>query len=1326
MSNTYNLNQLDSHTFEHLVNFLALKVLGNGVTGFATGPDAGRDGYLIGRAPYPTSAEQWEGTWYIQSKFLIPGLSNRPQSWIVAQVKAEIILFQQGAKRTPPDNWIIATNVEPTAVAIKGSFDKIKKLVSDAFGDKVKVDIWGGKKILDFLAHNESACRYYGHFITSGHIISKLYDELTKNENKTKNIIDHLIVSQFSELIYTKLEQAGSGGDQKPKIYELFEDLPIKDIYNENNDFIMKSLVSTSCNVHKASAWSEFGDGWKIWSRDPSRARVILLKGGPGQGKSTAGQYFTQIQRAAFILSDNGPTALPAIIETARELQKCAIKSGYWPKNPRIPVFLELKEYANWYNTCQGSKSIQSYICNKITNKTGRDISVEILFEALANFSWFVNFDGLDEVPNDLKDVIANEIITFSNELCPMLDADVLILCTTRPQGYSGQFENLESAVVGLVPLPPKIALSCASSVVKYNRTEEEGLRAIEILESAMKSPQVKELMTTPLQSHIMAVVVRDGGRPPERRWELFSNFYKVMKKRESLKDFLDKKISKILQENDVLLKSIHDRLGISLHAKAEKSNGAEATLDKIEFRKLAEQTTTMLQDGNVSDIVNSLMEATTERLVFVNTPDSSNTVRFDIRQLQEFFAAEFIYTSVKSNELRERLELICTDSHWREVVHFSLSALSNDTRLAELAIAIDILAKADDHIDDFKIRGYKKRLANGALSALRLLAEGVLEQDKRIRHQFSKVIQPLWGLIDYEMYSKINSIQQEQSRAWLINNMIENLFELDSSENISSGYLLTIMLPEEHERFDAVKNKIMDSSENYLCAIIEMSANFEIFSSSQMALQTSDWFMKELIKIVIFDCTKKITTYNACMQVFKTYINRFNSCAKDICFKGTNINLLIEVIKQEERDISFDERENRKTTNYGILQIVNHTHSWVTGTNPKKFDELTITDEKNSVILELIKLIVLYSRSKTVEDYNNFLLLFADAEFNSEGIPNIIASLIPVDFENYNIEKHVSSLRTFDEDDLKMLTSSLKVKNCQVPVPISMAMFHEKKHSIKDWKKLCSHFPLMAIHLWGSSINSKFNSLIKDQNEIQKTIIEIFLENPSSSCDYIVIWGELFENHPEKEAELRSAFLKNAKTYNCNPRFVSREMKPFKIDIVNELEFLPLLSHALTSSPALYKNNNFHSLNVRQLRYTEKEIEAFGLSNEILLDITKNCNNEPKIRIAALNIYMGQVFKTKSEATILFFEMGLDKTFTTLLNQGDDEGLITGLYILFSSATIETPQQMAFIGEISNTFKDNFRVRIILQDLFSRWRERSSAPVQKSGKLIDWLEYTY
>lgn len=79
---------------------MALKVLGNGVTGFATGADGGRDGYLKGRAPYPTENDAWEGIWFLQSKFHKPHLSKDPQKWLVNEVKKEIKQFETGASHT--------------------------------------------------------------------------------------------------------------------------------------------------------------------------------------------------------------------------------------------------------------------------------------------------------------------------------------------------------------------------------------------------------------------------------------------------------------------------------------------------------------------------------------------------------------------------------------------------------------------------------------------------------------------------------------------------------------------------------------------------------------------------------------------------------------------------------------------------------------------------------------------------------------------------------------------------------------------------------------------------------------------------------------------------------------------------------------------------------------------------------------------------------------------------------------------------------------------------------------------------------------------------
>ncbi|WP_406627795.1 NACHT domain-containing protein [Pectobacterium carotovorum] len=1327
MADSYDLTQLDSHSFEHLVNFLALKVLGNGVTGFATGADGGRDGYLKGRAPYPTENDAWEGVWFLQSKFHKPHLSKDPQKWIINEVRKEIAQFENGNRPNRPNIWIIASNIEPSGVPETGAFDKIKELVFK-LDPNINIDIWGGRRILDFLLNHPEAVANYGHFLTPGHIITKLYQDLKKHDKNVKEIINHFIINQFHELSYTKLEQAGSGSDQRPKIYELFRDLPVTS-HNKDIHFIMNSLVSASKNVQKNSTWNNFGHGWKEWSRNPMRARILLLKGGPGQGKSTAGQYFGQLQRAAYILSDNGPNVTQHLHEIATELKGQASKEGYWPAVPRIPISIELKDFANWYSSKNehDARNIVEYLCDKIRIKTSKLVTAEIMHEAFSLSTWFANFDGLDEVPNDLKDQVAEEIITFANELIPELNADFLMLCTTRPQGYSGQFENLYSATVTLSPLPPKIALECASAVVKFNRSEDEALEAIKILEYAMESDQVRELMTTPLQSHIMAVVVRDGGRPPEKRWELFNNFYNVMKKRESQKNFPDIRISALLRDRDQLLKSIHDRLGVCLHTKSENSKGAEATFEKSEFYHLAKQTTAMQIDGDTDDVVDTLMEATTERLVFVNTPESNEFVRFDIRQLQEFFAAEFIYNAVSSTELRRRLDVICGDPHWREVVHFLLSALAHNKILSELSIAVQIIQQLDDDAENHRIKTFKKRMGTGSLLTLRLVEEGVLEQDKRIRYQFNSTLTPLWNNLDREVLNRITQIKKEQSRSWLINNMVEAFIGLDYSEHIALGYLLAIMLPSDHVRIEEVKQRLLYATDYYFSATFKINDLDDYHDETENVCKK--WFIELICNLVMQP--NKLRN--------KTQLEMIEFLVRNLHIIKNDTNLLIpqelfEILdfldtkKNHDRHKKIKDMKDEKK--YCFVSTVNHDVNWKSASKDEKIMSIRLSHEMNSSSLNLIKAAIRYGQSASVENYRSILEQLRINDFDDEILPSKLKALIPLSFDDVNIKGHVEYLDKLDDESLKEVITNGKLGDMEIAIAIDFVRLNETPFSQDGWTRFCRDFPKLAMNLCsGPFVN--FPAIQKAKSEHSKEfyspIVKIAKEHTNIFAAYPLFWGEVFSVYPEHESEIREKLLYTP-IHKSSARFdfLTDKTLVIKIDIEKEKNLLINFARVLLQ----YRLGKYMTPDLHHIPSTERADEsllsAIGISNEFLISIFTCTEEKEELRTAAIICYLTQPFENKTVIISEFFSYGYDVIMLDLLKSGNQEMLTESIYVFLYDAPTYDSILMDFLGHVTIITKEDYSSRVTLHNIYQRWRERSFAPVQKHNVLDSWLSYTY
>lgn len=1328
MSASYDLTKLGPKAFEHLVNFLVLKTLGAGSTGFGPGADGGRDGYFEGTAPYPSEKDNWSGIWYIQSKYHAPHLTKNPQEWLIEQVKLEIDAFSSKSREVP-DNFILATNIDPSGVAKNGSFDKANKLVKGLAaraGKKINFHIWGGSKIIALLAHHKEASEYYAHFLTPGHVISLMYDHLRDLSADVQTIINYLVINQFGEHQYMKLDQAGSSSDNRPGIHDLFIDLPFLVEKSNDSGHLLASLVATASQCHRYSLRKTYPRNWASWSTSAKRARALVIKGGPGQGKSTAGQYLSQIQRAALILNGGNIRVIDKTAQRAQEIAAAAKDAGFWPEQPRIPIAIELKEFAHWFGERVDSDAINvlAFVAQKIQKKLGQSVSPSTLSRALSHQSWLIIFDGLDEVPNDVKDAIAKEIIYFTNELLVSLDADVLTICTSRPQGYSGQFSDLDGPVLQLAKLDPASALKCAKPVVGLDRTPEEQERSMEILKAALASESVQELMTTPLQAHIMAVVVRDGGRPPERRWQLFDNFYQVMKKRESLKNFPNPRIAKLLREDDRLLRVVHSRLGFVLHARAEQSEGAETHLNRKEFETIVTQAVRQMEEPNdVDSTVAALMEATTERLVLVSTPENGEQVKFDIRQLQEFFAAEFIYQDVSVDELGRRLAIICGDAHWREVMHFLLSGLFEAGRTGEIAVAISALDFSNNGEDEEFANLYRRRMARGALLAARLLAEGVLEQDKRRRQQLRGVLRPITAVMEEDIYEMLEQINPQASRIWLIDFMLGMLEEAKPFENIASLVVLGRILPNDHIKTNYLVDAFLGMPIPVLDLVIQAWLTPENEERYPRARHNSPllsiWAMMALIRLM---------SSAASVQLDQNPLHALTARiigSKQIgaVIAKTNINDTEKSLLQfvGNNDDTFNSRgdpEAKNSIDYGILIGRHHEKDWVTTNSaiPAVIRRVS-TSKPTQGILEVIRLLCIFVCSRKLSDLNKAIEAGGDQFMDVlRTLSNDLTKYIPMHryrpiiYCNYEFEDAANVSPVFD-------ISSKPGRR-----PAYDYIIGNNDLTREAWRAFIEDAPYIALRFWFDADSSprRMPEWVYDADNTEEVMLAIE-RFPVVALSFALSWGKLINANDNYRARLCKIASEADGIYGRH--YWGADIEKCTLNMSKDASIIRLIAPAIVRAIEGSVNLRYRT---KQKRTLEECLEGFEINIADVVEVFQNTSSAPGDRAAALAWLLLIDCKAKKELSPEISAGLLSKTVEFFQQKADCCLLLVVLHWLETRYSDSNPGIPELLGQLLEIFKCNSKPLIEIHKFLSGWRERSAEPVQRSGVAEKWLAYSW
>lgn len=721
----YDLDRLGSSEFENLVQALSIKIFDNKSIIFGSGPDGAREATYQGKSTIDN--ESFDGYHVVQAKFK-ESLESKDWEWAKNQLKKEMKKFKDKKSDLPtPDIYLFFTNIKFTGVSKTGGRDKIEEFKKEYFELIPNIMVYGCDDIYKMLDGNRDVATSYSSFILPGDILQELYSFIKINNSNEENILYRFLNKEFEEDLYSKLEQAGKVTDEKINLEKVFIDLNISADYLDKEEKFVNFCVK---------------NGNRTW-KDKQFKMVFI--GGPGQGKSTVTQFLTQIYRVSFLNTFKNKTLLASVEKFEKQ-----IDDNMKPKCYRFPIKIILSDYSEWlYKQKKDdlSYSILSYIQNRIEYRADAKFTTFDNFRVLLEkLSFLFIFDGLDEVPStsNRSDVVT-EIDSFINHELKAVNCDAMIIATTRPQGYSDEFSSKKDFKhFKLNDMDSETCIKYLKGLVKntINSTDER-VKQLKILKDTLNNEITANLMKTPLQATIMAILVKSGGKPSKDKFSLFDDYYQTMLKREKQKNVLE-----IISEHEDYINEIHYKLRNKLQKSSQNKEYSSALMEKDIFQNLVEE---YFEDVGVTQedkerYTKDIMEAITERLVFI-TENQDNKIGFAIRSTQEYFSAMMNVHNIQDDKVINNMKNISKSIYWRNVLIFMLGYIAK-----KKTYLLDNLDSFVGELNGSALNHGEISLSQitryGSLLSLDILSESIFANRPKEENKFIKHLKELTNVI--------------------------------------------------------------------------------------------------------------------------------------------------------------------------------------------------------------------------------------------------------------------------------------------------------------------------------------------------------------------------------------------------------------------------------------------------------------------------------------------------------------------------------------------------------------------------------------------------
>ncbi|MFT8897204.1 MAG: hypothetical protein ABF968_09630 [Acetobacter sp.] len=820
---TYDLSQFSPQSFERFIQALAVAVCGGATQIFGAGADGAREATFEGTCRI--GEETWTGYTVFQAKYR--AVEETPASnaeWLMAQMDAEFAKFENSRRALRrPDYYVFASNVRLSAGAVnaegkrEGGVDRVSRHLikkATALGIK-KAIVWHYDVLVALLDVHAGVRQSYSAWVRVGDVIAQLLDAQSSPE-LGETFIAHAR-ERLRQAREIKTRDVGQAIGRVVNLDEVFVDLPVfklstqsmyetAPIYDRNSDeidfidieeddnlislFRPQTVVAELMQV-AADRLLPVIDGLDDRRRTLRERAVpgrIVLFGGPGQGKSTIGQFLAQLCRARFLEARDENYA-PETTELIEAILTCARDEKIVNHGPiRYPFHVELPRFADRLNAVSStgnSLSIIAYMADGVSRDAEEEVTAKMLGRWLAALPTVIILDGFDEVPpsGNRADVV-RAIERLMDEL-HRLGSDSLVFVTSRPQGYRNELSEKHWFHWQLGALEPVHALHLAHRVAPVLVSEASRRdEVLTVLEDAAQEPTTAPLMTSPLQVMLLFQLAQTHNNIPEDRWTLFLRHYETLREREIAKGGMTGDIIRELRQQ---IDKAHADAGYLLHVRAEHAGSADPHLTLTEFHRLVRNILSHDGfEGDLDELAQKVVDIATERLVFLRS-QTEGQVAFDVRSLQEFMAAMRLTASPEARII-DRLTPIVGRSHWLHVVRIVASKIfgspQHEALRNPLVALIDSLDSGDRDEDD-------RLLRTGTRLAVQLRADGVSTSVPLHDRKIAKRALNLLETYDADAARLLAGLFTLNHRALIEPRLRERLIAANQAEHVKARSLL-------------------------------------------------------------------------------------------------------------------------------------------------------------------------------------------------------------------------------------------------------------------------------------------------------------------------------------------------------------------------------------------------------------------------------------------------------------------------------------------------------------------------------------------------------